>query len=137
MGTRRGQSLDLSRTRRFIKVKKLITALMILLCVPAFADSSLTAPTTNNSKLKKAIKMFSPDASLLISSDLDTSSCGNKKNPGMIEGDFSGDGQKDYAVLLKIRKVEDTVYKSDGNSYPWKKLKVWLVDCDLQVGQFS
>ncbi len=55
----------------------------------------------------------------------------------MIEGDFSGDGQKDYAVLLKIRKVEDTVYKSDGNSYPWKKLKVWLVDCDLQVGQFS
>jgi len=78
-------------------------------------------------QLKNAIKSIALNARVLTGSDLDTSSCGKKKNPGIIEADFKGDGQKDYAVLLKIGQPEETVYTSNGKSTPWNKLRVWFV----------
>ena len=91
-------------------------------------DDGFTEPFqgSKNSELLSAISKLEPEAKILQKEDINKLDC-EEEMSGLIRADFNGDGLEDYAVLLKIGNIEDTVYTYKGIRYPWRRLRVWLV----------
>lgn len=118
-------------------MKKLLTAILILFCANAFAGQ-IPPASTGIPTLDQAIQNFDQDASPLTGADLDASACGKQKVPGLLAGDFTGNGKTDYAVLLKIGEAVDAVDENEGESQPYQQIKVCLVVFLTQVdGSFQ
>ena len=74
-----------------------MVAVVALLALPCAARAQSTAPSP--SELAAIAKAF-PKAAVVTAADVSKEDCGPTPNPGFVEGDFNGDGQQDFAVLL-------------------------------------
>jgi hypothetical protein len=51
--------------------------------------------------LRKQIQELVPSGHIVLPRDVTVESCGPKSDPGVVIGDFNGDGRNDYAILLR------------------------------------
>lgn len=83
------------------------------------------APNTARDELQVFIRNLHPDAKILQLKDMDLESCGQlNMHPGLVDGDFNGDGRKDYAALLKIGGVKE---EKEWEGKVWKLIDMWFV----------
>jgi hypothetical protein len=77
----------------------MLAALAILLCWTLSAQSDdIPAPESVSAAVEKTI----PGATVVTVDDINAKSCGSlPKSPGLVTGDFNGDGRRDFAALLK------------------------------------
>jgi hypothetical protein len=82
--------------------------LAILLCWTSSAQSDdVPAPGSVSAAIEKRI----PGATIVTRDDINEKSCGRlPKAPGLVTGDFNGDGRKDFAALLKVRSTGKLVH---------------------------
>lgn len=82
----------------------------IVIPVVIFAQS-MVEPIPES--LAGAIRKLYPSATIVSAKEVDATSCQPVGNsPGLIRADFNGDGQQDYAVLLKIRvNKKETIWE--------------------------
>ncbi len=73
--------------------------LALLGCSAMGAQLANQAPQEIYAELARAAR----GATVLTKQDIDQVSCGNKSDhPGLVKGDFNGDGKLDYAALVKL-----------------------------------
>jgi hypothetical protein len=83
-------------------------AFMVLLfsTVSAYGDD-LSVPADIAATIEKTL----PGATILSQGDINEKSCGRiPKTPGIVRGDFNGDGRLDFAALLKLRTTGKSVH---------------------------
>jgi hypothetical protein len=51
--------------------------------------------------LRKEIQKLVPSGHIVLPRDVNVESCGPKSDPGVVVGDFNGDGRNDYGILLR------------------------------------
>jgi hypothetical protein len=76
------------------------------LTAPAYGDD-LPVPAGVAAAIEKAL----PGATIITQGDINEKSCGRlPKTPGIVRGDFNGDGRLDFAALLKLRTTGKLVH---------------------------
>src|SRR5262245_8585970 len=65
----------------------------------AFSDNT----QSDASELRAAIDAFAPGSAILSAAEVDPVGCNPLgQSPGLVRADLNGDGQNDYAALLKL-----------------------------------
>jgi len=85
-----------------------LAALAVLLCWSSSAQSDdVPALASVSAVIEKRI----PGATIVTRDDINQKSCGSlPKTPGLVTGDFNGDGRTDFAALLKVRSTGKLVH---------------------------
>lgn len=102
-----------------------VAVMLATCCLVGIAGHACAEQRKNVDPLPMGVRVhlgkMPQEVRLLELGDMDSSSCGTlKSNPGLVSGDFNGDGRSDYAVLLisKLPKREQM----------WEGRKLSLVD---------
>jgi len=111
----------LLRDRRAHRVLAGLTATAALSC--ATTAWSAESPPELPSRLHDAIRALNPDATIVQAADIDLMVCEYRKSPGLVKGDFNGDGRLDYATLLRVGPITEVA--AEGRTV--KVFPTWFV----------
>jgi hypothetical protein len=125
----RRQVGPLAPPRPFSHVVAGLAALVALsVAIPARGDAQKSTGGIP-ARLEAAIRALHPDATVVQATDIDLMACEYRKSPGLVTGDFNGDGRPDYATLLRVGPIKEVA--AEGRTL--KVFSTWfVVFLDLQ-----
>ena len=110
--------------RRLLALFSAVLAVLLLVASSATAPALAQGEPGLTEAMTQAFRAVYKDDIILTAADMGVESCGQQEgHPGIVRGDFNGDGREDVALLFRRKEKESTwALRSDS----WRQIRVIL-----------